>query len=63
MKKVIVILLVSMIFSCRAYQSPTRGDFCMKLLEQRSSAWFNDEKDQVRQIDSLILKCKCDSLK
>ncbi len=67
MKKLLIILSIILFTSCEedkyAKRAPTHADICITFLEQRNDARFNGHPDQVTTIDSMFIKCGCDSLK
>ncbi len=67
MKKLILILSVVLI-SCSykdkyEKRAPTHADICIELLNQRDNERYYQYIEAVRSIDSMFMKCGCDTLK
>lgn len=65
MKKLILILSIIAITSCNCEPSKpwTKGDICRNLLDKRANESYYNHSDAVRNIDTMFLKCGCDTLK
>lgn len=62
MKKLFALLII--LSSCNDHSYKTdKGEICSNILKERSAARFNNQYLMLPAIDSLFLKCGCDSLK
>lgn len=61
MKKLLFLLLI-LVASCKSGPY-TKGDICEDLLSKRSRESCNGNSEAIIRIDSLFIRCDCDTLK